>query len=254
MSVFDEYRSRINAKGSTERNAMLNRESRFITNKLQKSLSYHQLSINGTSTNAAVINTDNMDTKILCSVPGADLPHGGIVEWMNNRWLITERDANNEIYTKCKMRQCNYLLKWVDSTGSICERWCVIEDGTKYMTGEYGDNDYVITKGDSRVAMIIQRDEKTVCFNRENRFLIDDYSSPSVLAYRLSKPFKLSGSYNNAGVLCFVLQECNTEDNDNIELHIANYYDYFPRTSQEDGSTPNEGTEPQESGNTRRWL
>ena len=63
--------------------------------------------------------------------------------------------------------------------------------------------------------------------------MIDDYDSPNVLAYRLTKPFKLGGSYVGNGVLYFVLQECNTEDSDNFDLHIANYYNYFPRETQD---------------------
>ena len=80
--------------------------------------------------------------------------------------------------------------------------------------------------------MTIARDEYTIRMNRDDRFLIDDYDSPNVLAYRLTKPFKLGGRYNGDGVLYFVLQECNTEDSDNTELHIANYYDYFPKEVQ----------------------
>ena len=102
------------------------------------------------------------------------------------------------------------------------------------LTGEYGDNDFVITRGDSRIAMTITRDEYTVQLNRNNRFLIDDYDSDTVLAYKLTKPFKLGGSYGGDGVLHFVLQEVNSEDTDNFELHIANYYKFFPRETQEE--------------------
>ena len=71
-----------------------------------------------------------------------------------------------------------------------------------------------------------------------NRFLIDDYDSPNVLAYRLTKPFKLGGTFMGSGVLSFVLQECNTEDSDDLERHIANYYDYFPRTTEPEVEPP----------------
>ena len=61
-----------------------------------------------------------------------DVHHGGLVQWMNSYWLITEKDFNTEVYTRAKMLQCNYLLKWVDDEDrSIHEQWCIIEDGTK---------------------------------------------------------------------------------------------------------------------------
>ena len=229
MGVWDSYRSRIEARGGDKRGAALQREHRFLMSKIPNSLSYHRVTIDGMQRELAVIDSDNLDIKTLCSIPGEDIPHGGVVEWMDSHWLITERDANNELYTKAKMRQCNYLLRWIADDDSIIERWCIIEDGTKYLTGEYSDNDFIITRGDSRIALIIAKDQYTIRMNRDDRFLIDDYASPNVLAYRLTKPFKLGGSYDNRGILSFVLQECNTEDTDNFELHIANYYDHFPR-------------------------
>lgn len=238
MGLWDVYRSRLNAQGGDRRGVALQRERQFLGRKIPNSLSYHHVTIDGAERDLAVIDSDNLDTKTLCSMPGEDLPHGGTVEWMGNHWLIVTRDANNEVYTKGTMRQCNYLLRWISDEGKIMEHWCIIEDGTKYLTGEYGDNDFILTRGDSRIAMIISKDKYTLSFNRENRFLIDDYASPNVLAYRLTKPFKLGGSYDDRGILTFVLQECNTEDTDNIELHIANYYDYFPRECDEPEKEP----------------
>lgn len=264
MSVWESYNARLNAHGYDKRSAVLQRERHLLGAKLPDNLSYQELVVDGKVRNLAVINSDNLDLKTVCSPPGEDIRHGSLVEWMDNRWLVTERDANNELYTKAKMRQCNYLLRWIADDGAIVERWCIVEDGTKYLTGEYGDNQYIITRGDSRISMTIARDEYTVKLNRSNRFLIDDYDSTNILAYRLTKPFKLGGGYNGNGVLYFVLQECNTEDSDNFELHIANYYDYFPKKTQnnDDNGQPEdneflhggrEGQRPGRSGK-KVWL
>ena len=53
------------------------------------------------------------------------------MHWMDNYWLITERDADTTVYTRAKMIQCNHLLKWVSDDNTIHEQWCIIEDGTK---------------------------------------------------------------------------------------------------------------------------
>lgn len=238
MSLWDTYRSRLNAQGGDRRGVVLQRERRFLSAKMPASLSYHQAVINGQSQNLAIINSDNLDTKTLCTLPGEDIPHGGIVEWMNNHWLITERDANNEVYTRGIMRQCNYQLRWIADDGNIIERWCIVEDGTKYLTGEYGDNEFVLTRGDTRISVTLPKDKYTVRLNRTNRFLIDRYDSPNVLAYELTKPFKVGGTYGDSGVMAFVMQECNTEDSDNFELHIANYYDHFPRENSDITQVP----------------
>lgn len=232
MNPWSTYCSRIESKGDTKREARLRREIRSLAGKLPSSLAYHEMLIDNVKRGVAVINSDNLNIKTLCSMPGEDLPHGGTVEWMGNHWLIMCRDANNEVYTKATMQQCNYLIRWVSKDMEVIERWCIVEDGTKYLTGEYGDNEYILVRGDSRLTLTLPRDSETIRLNRDNRFLIDDYDSPNVLAYRLTKPFKLGGTFTGNGILSFVLQECNTEDGDDLERHIANYYDYFPKTTK----------------------
>lgn len=132
MSAWDTYEERIGRRGSTKRQAALNREISYIDRKLPENLSYNEtVPIDGVEQNVAIINSDNLNEKMIYSLPGEDLVHGGLVEWMDNRWLITERDANTTLYTRARMVQCNHLLKWVDADDVIREQWCIVEDGTK---------------------------------------------------------------------------------------------------------------------------
>lgn len=244
MSIWDTYNSRITAHGGNKRDAALLRESRMLKLNLPDSLSYHSVTIDDMPQNVAIINTDNLNEKYIYSLPGEDVKHGGLVSWKDNFWLITERDANDTVYTRAKMLQCNHLLKWVDEDGVIREQWCVIEDGTKYLTGELEDRNFIVTRGDSRVAMTIARNDDTIKFARDMRFLIDDPDSRLKLAYLLTKPLKLGGTYNKCGVYKFVLQEVTSTEDDNHVLGIADYYKYYPRE-------PVEPSEPNEEG---RWL
>lgn len=131
MSVWDAYKNRIDISGRDRRTAALRREQRFLATKLPENLSYQTAIIDDIEQNVAIINSDNLNEKSIYSMPGGDIPHGGIVVWQDNHWLVTERDPANEVYTKAKMLQCNYLLKWIDRNGLIHEQWCIIEDGTK---------------------------------------------------------------------------------------------------------------------------
>jgi len=227
MDVWELYQSRITAKGGTKRNAALQREVRMLNTKLPDGLSYHSVTIDDVERQVEIIDTDNLNIKFIHSLPGEDIDCGGIVYWMGHRWLVMERDANTEINTRAKMRQCNYLLKWVNDKGEICEQWCIVEDGTKYLTGELEDRQFIVTRGDSRMALIISRNAETVKLNRDFRFLIDDPDSSQQLAYALTKPLKVGQVYNGKGVFGFVLQEVQTTDDDNLELGIADYYKHF---------------------------
>lgn len=147
MSVWDVYENRMAARGETRRETVLRREKRTLKQKLPNSLSYHTVTMYDQAhgyniksdemkeysiiQNVGIINSDNLNEKYIYSLPDEDFEHGSLVEWMDNYWLITELDANNTVYRRAKMVQCNYLLKWVTADNKIIEQWCIVEDGTK---------------------------------------------------------------------------------------------------------------------------
>ena len=238
MSVWDSYENRINAGGHSKREAILRRELHMLSAKLSDSLSYHSVMVDGeTQEDVVITNTDNFNEKIIYSLDRYILRGGELIGWMDNHWLIVECDANTEIYTKAKMKQCNHLLKWIDADGKIHEQWCIVEDGTKYLTGEYEDRNFVVTRGDSRIAITIAKNEDTLKFCRESRFLIDDPESKTKLSYQLTKPLKVGWVYNTDGIYSFVLQEVVSTDDDNHELGIADYYKYFSKDTIPDIDT-----------------
>ena len=257
MGIWDTYQSRADVHGDTKRITAYNREVRILQAKTKDNLSFYTVTIDGKEQDVSIINSDNLNEKTIISLPGEDLKHGGLVHWMDNYWLITERDANTTVYTKCKMIQCNHLLKWVSRDGIIHEQWCIIEDGTKYLTGELEDRNFVVTRGDSRIAMAIARNEDTIKFDREFRFLIDDPETEHKLAYLLTKPLKLGSTFNGNGIFKFVLQEVTATADDNHEMGIADYYKYFPKNStgtETPAETTHETEEPKTNNGKKVWL
>lgn len=242
------YQDRINAHGVSMREAAKKREIRFLNSKTACNLSYFTAIINGHEQQVSILSSDNLNEKTIISMPGETIACGAMIDWADNHWIVTEKDAAAELYTKCKMEQCNHLLKWVDKDAVIHEQWCIIDDGTKYMTGDLEDRDFITTRGDARISMTISKNADTVKFGRESRFLIDDYDSEEKLSYSLSKPLRVGWHYNNEGIYVFVLKEANSTDDDNMELGIANYYKYFPKSGE---------SVPEGSGNQAdktRWL
>lgn len=257
--IWDKYRARVTVKGASVREDTLTREKLRLTHMLKDSLSYHEVSFyedgliiptidemgnetdNAVTQNIAIINSDNLNEKYLYSLPYDNIMLGSIFYWSDNYWIVTERDANDEVYTRAKAVQCNYLLKWVhvsDGEPEIREQWCQIEDGTKYMTGELEDRNFTVTRGDARIAMTISRNKYTVKFNRKSRFLVDDTDSDYYLSFDLSKPLKVGHTYNGKGVFKYVLSESNSSTFDNMDLGIADYYMYFPKESSDTEEPP----------------
>lgn len=108
-----------------------------------------------------------------------------------------------------------------------------------------------MTRGDSRISMMIARNDETIKLNREHRFLIDDPESPIKLAYQLTKPLKLGWSFNGDGVYKFVLQEVTSTINDDVANGIADYYKYYPRPNNSGGGSD---STPSDSDGRRNWL
>lgn len=146
MGAWDIYQDRIETMGGTKYGTSLKRESRLIRNKIIDNLSYHQALIFDAAhgynltddilavtvpQEVAIINSDNLDEKYIYSMPGETIRCGDLVRWMDNYWLVAEKDANTTVYTRAKMLQCNHLLRWVSDDNRIFEQWCVVEDGTK---------------------------------------------------------------------------------------------------------------------------
>lgn len=227
MGAWDRYAARATIYGATGRERALNRTQDFISRKIVDSLSYHNVTINGVP-QSVVILTDNSDIskKKIRSLPGESLAHGGLVDYADNKWLITELSADDEVYASGIMEQCNYILKWINPQGKIIEKWCRIVDGTKYLIGEKSNQ--LMSIGDARMALTIGKDEDTIGLKRGMRFLIADLDQTEVLAYQITKPNTLFNIYENEGVFRFIMNEVNLTDNDNTELRIADYYSWMP--------------------------
>lgn len=125
----------------------------------------------------------------------------------------------------------------------------------KDLTGEIEDRQFVVTRGDSRIAITLAKNEYTVKMDRETRIIVDDPLSEKKLAYILSKPLKVGHTYDeNNGVFKFVCQEVTATGDDNFELSIANYYKYFPKNAnntdtQTDDTDGTDGTDGDDNTN-----
>lgn len=252
MGVWDIYDERIAARGSTKRNSFIKREKRYIYDHLVDNPSYSECIVDGETRLCGIMNTDNLDRKTIISMPNEDLRHGALVEWMDNKWLIVERDANTTLYTKCVMQQCNYFLQWVDKDGNICGQWAYINDSTKYLTGELEDRHFIVTRGDTRLSVTIARTPDALRLDRTTRFIIDDPDCHEHLAYVLTKPLRMGQVFNGNGVFSFIMQEVETTDDDNLDLLIADYYKHFPRRADDERPVFHGGTNP--SADKEVWI
>lgn len=224
MSVWDAYKDRSEQFGTTRRDMLVEMTREKFTRQMKDSPSCHEVTINGKPQLITVRHHAEDGYKKISSLPGEHLRHGGLVDFAGCKWLITQIDPDDEVYQRGVMRRCNHILRWIShKTGQIYEKWCVVEDGTKYLIGERTRE--FLTIGDGRMAVTIAKDRDTVELCRGLRFLIDDEDSDFVTAYQITKSNKLFNIYHGEGVFRFIMNEVQLTDNDNTDLRIADYYD-----------------------------
>ena len=219
MSVWDTYRDRMGYTGMNTQDFWVKHARSSLARDLIDSPSCRKVLVDGEEKLMSIMRHAESGYKKIASMPGETLKHGGLVDWANSKWLITDVDADDLVYQRGVMRRCNHLLRWVSNkTGLIHEKWCVVEDGTKYLIGERTRE--FLTIGDGRVSVTVAKDPDTVELQRGLRFLIDDEDSDFVTAYQITKSNKLFNVYNGEGVFRFILNEVQLTEDDR---RIADY-------------------------------
>jgi hypothetical protein len=134
------YETRLNLNGSTQRDRNINYLKNNISNKVINSPSYQSVTINGNSANLVIssvssgISTRNsLKHKQINSLPDESFMLGDLIVWNSTNWLVIEVDNDDQIYTKGKIEQCNYTLKFQTSNGSIVSCPAIFESKTSML-------------------------------------------------------------------------------------------------------------------------
>lgn len=131
MGGWDLYERYRDTLGRTKREMWVQHTRDTVARKMLASPSYRLVQINGIDQAVCITHTAEYDQKKIYSLPGEHLEHGGLVTFAENKWLITEMDADNLIYDRGIMQQCNHILRWIGRDGTVKEKWCYVVDGTK---------------------------------------------------------------------------------------------------------------------------
>ena len=131
MGAWDRYERYRDALGRTKREMWVEHTRMTVARKMLDSPSCRDVLINDEPQTVCIVHTAEMDQKKIYSLPGEHLEHGGLVSFLDSKWLITEMDADNMIYDKAIMQRCNHILKWIGRDGTVKEKWCYVVDGTK---------------------------------------------------------------------------------------------------------------------------
>ncbi len=131
MGEWGRYEAVRDALGLSRRDMRVQHTREAIARRMLDSPSSREVLINGVEQLVWITHTTDNNRKKIAAIPGERLEHGGIVDFANNKWLITELDPDNLMYEHGIMQQCNHILRWIGKDGTLKEKWCIVADGTK---------------------------------------------------------------------------------------------------------------------------
>ena len=139
-------------------------------------------------------------------------------------WLIYNSFNVNNVHYEGKMIQCNYLLKWQLSDGSITERWANIVTASKYDVGENGNSMIILSSNNYTVLIGYCEDG----FELEGKRVFIDmkYDMPTKVFKMTRSDDVLYNSGNIGGLLSFIADKTEYNPNkDNQKFRICDYID-----------------------------
>lgn len=137
-------------------------------------------------------------------------------------WLIMTEPADNCIYDKCVLHQCNYILKWQNTNKDIIYCPASIENASQYNTGEEGNK--ILMLGYNQLMAYISLDDNTVVIDRNLRLFVD-YNKVNPIPYKVTRPDTVAFSYGKNRVMCLVLTEDQyNPKTDSIENWLCDYF------------------------------
>lgn len=230
----DQYRQAIASNGKTQRDRAVNKGIHDMNKLGPLSPSYKDVLIDSVPRKVNIISSTVTTQKIFHTRPGEDFTIGSIMEWSNSHWLITERDAEDEITVRGKIQICQKEIVWQDVlTHDIVARWATVE---KPYYSNLKENNYIgYSTREFRVQMPF--DEYSERLDIDKRLMLEIINNEPK-TYRITSIDQMTGriDYNNdqIGFLSFnIEQDLYNPETDNVNLMICDYIE--PETSDQTG-------------------
>ena len=125
---YEMYAAMLTRPGNSRRDRIIEKSRHDTLRMGPDSPAYKLVEIEGVEHHMEIISSTVTNQKIIRTMPGDDFEIGRIMLWSKSHWLITERDADDEITVRGKIELCNRSIQWQDDeTGEMVYRWAVVD-------------------------------------------------------------------------------------------------------------------------------
>ena len=219
-----QYRKMLNLNGPTQRDRIINKSIHDQNKLAPVSPSYKDVTIDDVPRKLNIISSTVMNQKIIHTLPGEDFTIGSIVYWSKSHWLITERDAEDEITVRGRIQICQKQITWQDdNTYEIRSLWATVEK--PYYSNLEENKTLSYSTREFRIQMPF--DEYSANLNIGKRLMLEIVNGVPK-TYRITSIDQMTSriDYNGeqVGFLSFnVEQDLYNPDTDNAAKMICDY-------------------------------
>lgn len=219
-----QYREMLDLNGPTQRDRIINKSVHDQNKLAPVSPSYKDVTIDDIPRKLNIISSTVMKQKIIHTLPGEDFAIGSIVYWSKSHWLITERDAEDEITVRGRIQICQKQITWQDdNTYEIRSLWATVEK--PYYSNLEENKTLSYSTREFRIQMPF--DEYSANLNIGKRLMLEIVNGVPK-TYRITSIDQMTSriDYNGeqVGFLSFnVEQDLYNPDTDNAEKMICDY-------------------------------
>lgn len=219
-----EYRASLALNGVTQRERTINKALHDTTLLGKVSPSYKAVTIDDVPRYVNIISATVTNQKIIRTRPGEDFQIGSILYWSKSHWLITERDADDEITVRGRIQICQKQITWQDDlTKKIVSLWATVEK--PYYSNLSENKTLSYSTREFRVQMPF--DEYSARLNIGKRLMLEIING-SPKTYRITSIDQMTGRTDydgeQIGFLSFnVEQDLYNSETDNVDKMICDY-------------------------------
>ena len=220
--MFDNYKSRINSLGVTNRDRIINRAKHDLLSKAPSSPDYKKIKVNGEERFVMMHRSDTVGEKFINCMPNEIVKFGDYVEWEGMHFLVTNTYLDDDITLRAVITRCNRIFRWQDPvTLQINERWGVMY--RPYNSSSFGDEKLQVS--DREFKVYVAYDEDTAKVDLGTRFILEHIGN-SYKVYEITCVDIDSRVYedDNGGYIIWNIEQAQyNPEIDNIETMISNY-------------------------------
>lgn len=211
MGLFDTYRTRINGQGDSFSGSIEQQTITFINNSFPDSPFYRNILVDGTSTETRVLRTQDPHTKNLLFRPSTLINKGALIQIDNDYWLTTSFEPNS-MYPKATINQCNEMLRWYHSDGTLKQQHCVVLSLHRKVDLRV---DSLMEMGDYQIRVLVQKNSDTNLLIPSLRFILGGQ------AYQMLGIDKVSNIFDGVGYYDIGVEVTTTTNKDDLTNEIA---------------------------------